>query len=551
MSVATATIFSDKKIMGPTFELLSVDTSKEVNRIPYAQLILADGNAAKQFFQISDGDFFLPGKEVEIKLRYEDAPEDEATVFKGLVIKQSVEADSQGSTLTVDLKDAAIKLHAARKSALYTEKSLEEIIEALAKNGLKKGEIKAPQAKRKEKELVQYYCSDWDFILARAESCGLLLVADDGEISLPKMAIQGEPKGTLEFGNSLIHELEIEADASHQYAQIESLAWDVKTQKLTKATKAEAVEESELKPGNLEGSQLAKKLGRDTQTLTNAVILDPEELQAWSNGALAKARMSMIRGRISLTGRADIKLMDVIEIKGVGKRFNGKTLVTGIRHRVNLRGWQTDLQFGLPPKRFVEKRDLSDVPAAGLLPAVNGLQIGVVDKFEEDPEKEFRLKVILPGIDPEKGTIWARLATPDAGMERGYFFRPEVGDEVVVGFFNDDPRQPVVLGAMFSSANTPPATVATLDEKNINKGIVTKTGTTIGFIDDEKASVFIETPQQNTLVLDDDEESVLLSDQHGNSITLSKDGIEIKSAKDLKIDAGGNVEIKGAKVDIK
>jgi Rhs element Vgr protein len=261
--------------------------------------------------------------------------------------------------------------------------------------------------------------------------------------------------------------------------------------------------------------------------------------------------MAMIRGRISVPGSAEIKLLDIIEIAGVGERFNGKTLVTGVRHRVNHDGWQTDVQFGLSPDRFAERPDIVDAPAAGLLPAINGLQIGVVGPFEEDPAKEFRVKVILPGIHEKQESVWARLASPDAGLNRGYFFRPEPGDEVVVGFFNDDPRQAVILGAMYSSKNTPPQAVSKLTEKNIGKAIVAKKGTTIRFVDDTKSSLYIETPAANKIVLDDEAQTIQIADQHGNLITLSKDGIEIKSAKDVKIDASkGNVEIKGQKVDI-
>ena len=259
----------------------------------------------------------------------------------------------------------------------------------------------------------------------------------------------------------------------------------------------------------------------------------------------------MIRGRISVPGFGDIRCLDVMAVAGIGERFNGKTLVTGIRHRVDQNGWQTDVQFGLSPKRFTAQRDIVDVPAAGLLPGVNGLQIGIVDQFEEDPDKEFRVKVILPGIDEKKGAVWARLATPDAGKERGYFFRPETGDEVVVGFFNDDPRQAVILGAMYGSKNTPPKDVAKLSKDNITKGIVSKTGVTLGFMDDKKPSVFIKTPGKNQIIFDDDNQKIQIADQHGNSITMSKDGIEIKSAKDLKIEAANNVEIKGSKVNVK
>jgi Rhs element Vgr protein len=547
MSVVTPTILSAGKPMKPAYELLSIDISREVNRIPYAQLILLDGDAAKQQFSISDEPFFEPGKKIEIKLRYEGSPGNEATVFKGLVVGHRVEAASHGSLLTIELKDAAVKMTLTRKSMVYRDQSDDGIIDQiLSDNGLKKGKLTA--TKPRHPELVQYYCTDWDFILSRAEAQGLLLIVENGQISLPEIAVKGQPKHTFEYGISEIYNFEIEADAGHQYPAVESIAWDHKQQKLTKAVKAK---EFKLSQGNLNGSNIAKAVGIKAQTLSSPVPLDPQDLQAWADGTLANSRMSLLKGRFAVPGVGDIKLLDVIEVAGVSKRFNGKTLVTGIRHRVDQHSWQTDVQFGLSGERFAERPNIIDAPAAGLLPAVNGLQVGIVDAFEEDPDKAYRVKVILPGIDEKKGAVWARFASPDAGKERGYFFRPEPGDEVVVGFFNDDPRQAVILGAMYSSKNSLPKGIAAPSQKNIEKGIVTKSGTTIGFIDDSKAMVFIETPEANKILLDDDAQTIKISDQHGNMISMSKDGIEIKSAKDVTIKASGNVEIKGTKVDVK
>jgi Rhs element Vgr protein len=276
-----------------------------------------------------------------------------------------------------------------------------------------------------------------------------------------------------------------------------------------------------------------------------------EELQAWADARMMRSRMSMIRGRLATRGLADLKLLDVIEIDGVGTRFNGKTLITGICHRVDRDGWRSDIQFGLSPRAFCREEGIADVPAAGLLPGVSGLQIGVVDKFVEDPDKELRVKVVLPGIGAKSEALWARLATPDAGKDRGCFFRPEEGDEVVVGFFNQDPRQPVILGALYGSKNTAPPDCADITKDNLKKGFVTRAGTKILFNDDRKASLTLETAAENRLRLDDDKETIEISDQHGNKITLDKDGITIESAKDLKLKASGNVEIQGAKVDVK
>ena len=547
MSAVTVTILSESKVMDPVYEVLSIDVVKEVNRIPYAQIILLDGDAAKQQFAISDEPFFEPGKKIEIKLRYEDGKEKDVTVFKGLVVRHAVEANDQGSLLTVEMKDTAIELTRTRKSEVYLNKTDSKIIETIiSKSSLKKGVLAATKAEHAES--VQYYCTDWDFIRSRADANGLLVVANDGEISLSEIKFNGKPKHTFEFGISNIFNFDIEVDASHQYAEIQSVTWDVKTHKLTKASKAQ---DFNLQQGNLKAAKVAEAVGSKLQSLTDAVPQDPKAQQAWADSNLINSRMTMLRGRLSVPGFADIQCLDLMEVSGVGKRFNGKNLITGLRHRVDESGWLTDVQFGLGAETFASNADVMDTPAAGQLPGVNGLQIGVVSAFKEDPDKEFRVSINLPGLGESAEPVWARLASPDAGKERGYFFRPETGDEVIVGFFNDDPRQAVILGAMFGSKNAPPKDLASINEKNICKAIVSKTGTTIGFIDDAKSSLFIETPSKAKILLDDDTETILLADQNGNTLTMNKDGITIKSSKDLMFEASGNVEIKGSKVDVK
>lgn len=547
MSVVTTTILSEGQALDTQYDLLALDVVKEVNRIPYAQCVLRDGSAAAQDFPLSNTAFFEPGKTIEIKLRYEGSPESEATVFKGVVVGHRVEANPDYSVLTLELKDAAVKLTRTRKSAVYRDQTDDAILNAIVSDsGLATGQVAATQPEHPQ--IVQYYCTDWDFLRSRAEINGLLLVADNGEISLREVAIEGQASHSFTYGIDEIFSFEMEANAGYQYPDAESIGWDVKTQQLTQASRAS---DFSLSQGNLDGKQVAETIGIGTYTLTSAVPLNEQELQAWADATIIRSRMALLRGRITVRGIATINLLDVIDIDGIGERFNGTTLVTGIRQRLSINGWRTDVQFGLSPESFVERRDIVDVPAAGLLPGVNGLQIGLVDEFEEDPDGEFRVKVILPGIDAQEGALWARLATPDAGNARGFFFWPEPGDEVVVGFFNDDPRQAVILGALFSSQNTLPEELAAPSADNFEKGLVTRQGLTIKFVDDEKASLHIQTPQSNTIVLNDDAESIEITDQHGNSITMNQDGITITSAKDIILDASGNVEIKGSQVDIK
>ena len=545
MPVVTPTILRDGKAMDSSYELLSIDIRKEINRIPQAELRLFDGSSAKRKFAISNGGFFDPGAKIEIKLRYEG--QDDATVFKGVVVRHGVEAGPAGSVLVIGCKDAAVKLTGPRQSAVFEKKSDREIIEQLITDaGLKAGRI--ADTKPAHPEMVQYCCSAWDFLLTRAEAQGLLVVVEDGEVSARKIELSGGTKHRFDYGLDEIFELEIEADARSQLAGVESVGWDAREQRLSDPQTAASVT---LAPGDLDGKELGKGVGQGQVRLAHPVPITADELQAWADGRLARSRLALCRGRIAVPGSAVIKPLDELELLGVGEHFNGSTLVTGLCHRVDRSGWRTDVQFGLPDTPFSRSEDVVEAPAAGLLPAVSGLQIGVVGGFEEDPDGELRVRVMLPTVNPNNGLLWARLAVPDAGKERGYFFRPEPEDEVVVGFLNNDPRHPVILGGLYGSKNTPAAAMGDPSDKNDKKGIVTKKGTTIGFVDGDKASVFIETPNKNKLLFDDDAESVTLSDQHGNEIVLNKDGIVLKSAKDFKVDASGNVEIKGSKVDIK
>jgi uncharacterized protein involved in type VI secretion and phage assembly len=189
-------------------------------------------------------------------------------------------------------------------------------------------------------------------------------------------------------------------------------------------------------------------------------------------------------------------------------------------------------------------QDLAVTPpaAAGLLPAVRGLQLGVVTALQGDPDGEDRIKVRLPLVSPSQEGTWARLATLDAGSSRGTYFRPEIGDEVVVGFLGNDPRFPLVLGMCHSSAKPAPEPAT---DDNHHKGYVSRSKIRLHFDDDTK-SLVLETPAGNKLVLSEADKRITIADQNGSSITLDTGGVTIKSAKNLILKAANKITIEGA-----
>ena len=182
-----------------------------------------------------------------------------------------------------------------------------------------------------------------------------------------------------------------------------------------------------------------------------------------------------------------------------------------------------------------------------MLPGVNGLHIGVVTKLESDPQGEDRIQVKVPLIDNSAEGTWARMATLDAGKERGSFFRPEVGDEVVLGYINDDPRNAIVLGMLNSKKLPAPLPAA---DDNHEKGFVTRSKIKLIFNDDKK-SVTVETPGGQSLVIDDDAGTVTVKDKNNNMMEMSSGGITVESGADMTFKATGNVSIEGVEVKIK
>lgn len=541
MTVTLLTISSDGQAIDSTWDVVAVDVITEVNRVPRATLIFVDGEIASQTFPIADSGKFAPGKLVEIKVRAGDGPE--ARLFKGLVFR--VGLDVVGRRLTVEMKDKAIRLTQGRRSTVFPDLSDGDAIGRIIVDAeLSKGSI--PQTAPKHESLVQYNATDWDFIVSRADVHGLVVVVDDGTISLMPMKVSGAAARRFTLDADVL-DVALELDASLQHPSIESVGWDAKRKDVTTAARAAPVS---LQQGTLTPTQAGEAIGLGTGTLRHLAPVPQEELQAWADGRMKRTRLAMIRGRVRVAAATDVKPMDVVELSGFGRMYDGKALATGLRYRFTLEnGWRTDVQLGLPATPFAQEPDIIDTDSGGLLPAVRGLQLGIVSAYKDDPE--LRVKVIVPAIGSSNAdAIWARLAGPDAGNERGYFFRPEEGDEVIVGFLNSDPRQAVILGGLFGAKNKAPKPFASLSAENIDKGIVSKTGVTIAIADNDKPTLTLKTPG-GQLLINDKQETVELSDQHGNKITFGKDGVVITSKKDLTLDAaGGNVKISGAAVDV-
>lgn len=527
-------LINGNRVSDPSFDLRSVSVVKEANQIPYARLQYLDGDTSQEKFALSEAADFIPGNKIEIQVGRDGKP---VSVFKGIIVKHGIKATDGNGMLYLDCRDEAVSLTLGRKNKYFRDMTDSDALQKVL--GSRAGTLESTSVTHKE--LVQFYCTDWDFALSRAEMNSCILLVQDGKVNMVKPALKS-PSITLVYG-ATIEEFDAEIDARTQWQEVSASSWSYKDQAVKEnSTSGVSFKEA----GNLSGSTLAKAVSPAKLELRHSGLVSEPELKAWTESVMLKSRMSKIRGRAKIKGSPDTKPGDTIELKGLGNRFNGQVYVSGVRHEYVDGIWQTHLQFGISPEWFHHKPELIETPAAGMLPAVHGLQIGVVVQLESDPDGEDRILVKMPLTDNNDKGTWARVASLDAGKERGYFFRPEIGDEVIVGFVNGDPRFAVVLGMLHSSNK--PAPVQAQDTNHI-KGLVTRSKMKTMY-DDENKVMKMETPAGNFIELSEKDKAITIQDQHGNMIKMESGGITIKSPKDIKMEAGASFTLKAA-TDIK
>ena len=515
-----------------SLQIVSVTVRRAINRIPWAEIVLTDGDMPTGDFLVSDGTTFTPGAEVSISAGYGS---DEAPLFSGIVVRHSVKIDGENSSrLVIECRDKATKMTIGRNNANYLQLKDSDIVSSLIGNYGLSADVSSTATTYDE--LVQFYCSDWDFMLARADANGLLVNVDAGTVKVKAPNTSAGAVLAVAWGMELIS-FEADIDARSQYSAVQAVSWDPKQQAVMQGNSASPATLNQ--QGNLTGAKLAAITSPATYILQTGATQPMATLTDWAKAAQQKSALARIRGQMSFRGSSLAVPDSTIEVSGVGQRFNGTVYVSAVEHDIRSGEWTTHVEFGLRPDWHVEREDVVAPLNGGLLPGVTGLQIGVVMKLDGDPEGEQRIQVNVPVLQAQVQGVWARLLQFYASSAFGAFFLPEVGDEVLLGYLNDDPSHPVVLGSLYSSSRKPPYTI---EAQNNTKAIVTRCLHKIEFNEQDKIITVI-TPGKNQVVLDDKNQAILVQDQHNNSIKLSSAGIALTSQSDIKLTAQGNVTI--------
>ena len=234
-----------------------------------------------------------------------------------------------------------------------------------------------------------------------------------------------------------------------------------------------------------------------------------------------------------------LKIGDSLSLEGLNftddskKDVYGTYAITKISHRFDHSGhYQNDFE-GIPED--TQYPPYSNVFTTPTTQAQRGIVIE-----NADPNGLGRIKVQFNWQKPHGTTTpWVKINTPYAGAEKGFYFIPEIGEEVLVGFEGNNPEKPFVLSAGYNANNT--SSFANAD--NNIKAIKTRSGHLIELNDADGAE---------TITIRDKNENVFQIDTANNSITIvSLDKMTFKSKNmDIQVEEDLSVYVGGTKTEM-
>jgi uncharacterized protein involved in type VI secretion and phage assembly len=178
-------------------------------------------------------------------------------------------------------------------------------------------------------------------------------------------------------------------------------------------------------------------------------------------------------------------------------------------------------------------------------------------KSVKDPANLNRVQVRIyntDGVADQDAPVWARVAVPFAGGNRGAFFIPSVGDEVVLVFLSGDPRFPIVIGGLWNGTDTAPETLGGSGDAVDRWTITGKAGTRIAIVEESASSATINFSTPGGLVgtmTDDSGGSIEFTDSSQTSVKIDSTGVTISApTAKVQITAASEVDVTAPTVNV-
>lgn len=421
--------------------------------------------------------------------------------FNGIITEaQMVRTAGASGGIIINGFSPTILLEGTPNTKSYTDKSLADIVQEVTGN-YSADSLKPAVSVQKDASLpytVQYSESDFSFLCRIAQKKGQWFYFNGEEL------LFGKPKSknfTLEYGRSL-HSFNIEMRAKS--LGFEYVGYDPSNGETQRASSSEANYQPEGYSKSVFES--SKKLFPNSSTMLYFHSLEEGNSKTHLTDRVTTQLQSRAADLVTAKGDSDetgLRIGDVINIKepafsltgnlldGLQEQNFGSYIITDIMHICDESGNYHNT-FDAVPDTVVSPPygNVHSFPVAESQPAT------VISN--DDPAGLGRIQVAFAWQkDSGANTPWIRMTNPHSGGGKGFYFIPEVGEEVLVGFEGGNAEKPFVLGAMYNGS----ALSEYHTSGNDKKVIQTRSGTKV-IMNDAEGSIFIEDPSGNTWLMD-------------------------------------------------
>ena len=437
----------------------------------------------------------------------------ENQVFSGIVTGLKNRKESGYGKLVITGHSPSILLENGRADRSFEQLSLSQIVKEIGVNYPQEGKIHAEEQELNVRRVLPYTVqsqeSDFGFIQRLATRYGEYFYYNGKELIFGNKA---EPVLELSEGRELI-ELEFElglkaqgfsglAYDAEKGESIQHNAQEVQTEWKENALQAVAVQASKQLFGNVPKSVFSGS--EKSQELEEMLLKEKENRESliWVRGRSRDSR---------LKNGSRAKLTDI----------NGRAMETyrivEIRHYYNGDEYYNE---------FVGVSDVLHPPYqdSGAFPKSHEQMGRVVENADPLGLGRVRVQMVWQEAGSEK-TPWIRLLQPHSGSGKGFYFVPEIGEEVLVGFQGGNAEKPYVIGAQYNGKEKS----GYADKENNIKAVHTRSGHKLVFIEDE--SILITDKSGNEILLD----------TKGSNITITAPETMTLNAKNLNINVSQNM----------
>jgi len=522
---------------------VTVDTSLH---LPDAFTIHLHDEALKW---VDEGPFGL-GKEVEISAQPESGGSSRL-LFKGEIT--AVEPDfGEGTqaTLLVRGYDRSHRLHRGTHSQAHLQVTDSDLASRIAQEAGLRAQVDATS--EVYDHVVQCNQTHMEFLSQRAQRIGYEFFVLDRTLHFKRPAASGSTL-ELEWGREL-RSFKPRLTLVEQVDEVIVKGWDRKArQAITgQATRGQA----EPQTGESQsGSQLASAaFSSARRAVVNCPVRSQAEADTLAQAVCDEISGAFIEAEGLCYGQPELRAGKSVRLTSLGRRFSGTYLVTAATHIYRAdSGYVTAFSIhGRRPETLHALLETASSPAR----AQPGAVIGIVTN-NNDPEDWGRVKLKFPWLSDEVESDWAGLVGPGAGPDRGFYWLPEINDEVLVVFEHGDINKPYVIGGLWNGQDKPPLPASqALASGQVHKRILmTRDGHKLTLTDGDDAGLILETAGGHRLTLADQQKKIVVETSGGLTLTMddsqnqvqlqSGGNIALKSNANLTIEAAGSLELKG------